>query len=63
VAWAIFAKTLPSVLWVPRIVADIYGARPADLGIVDGIRTIRGGEGHWNGGIALVLLYLGVDRL
>lgn len=39
---------------VPRITADIYGARPADLGIVDGIRTIRGGEGHWNQGIGLM---------
>jgi uncharacterized protein (DUF362 family) len=39
---------------VPRITADIFGARPSDLNIVDGIRTISGGEGHWNGGIALV---------
>ena len=39
---------------VSRIVADIYGARPADLCIIDGIRTIRGGEGWWNGGIALI---------
>lgn len=39
---------------VPRITADIFGARPADLNIVDGIRSISGGEGHWNGGIALV---------
>ena len=39
---------------VPRVVADIYGARPADLALVDGIRTIRGGEGHWNRGIGLV---------
>jgi uncharacterized protein (DUF362 family) len=39
---------------VPRITADIYGARPADLCIVDGIRTIRGGEGHWNRGIGLM---------
>ena len=39
---------------VPRIVADIYGARQADLAIVDGIRTIRGGEGHWNRGVALI---------
>lgn len=38
---------------VPRITADIYGARPADLAIVDGVRTISGGEGHWNQGIAL----------
>lgn len=39
---------------VPRIVADIFGARPSDLNIIDGIRTIRGGEGHWNGGVAIV---------
>jgi len=39
---------------VPRIVADIFGARPTDLNIVDGIRTISGGEGHWNRGVALV---------
>ena len=39
---------------VPRIVADIFGARPADLNIVDGIRTIRGGEGYWNRGVAVV---------
>jgi len=38
---------------VPRIVADIYGARPVDLTIVDGVRTIRGGEGHWNRDIGL----------
>lgn len=39
---------------VPRIVADLFGARPADLNIVDGIRTIRGGEGYWNRGVAIV---------
>ena len=39
---------------VPRITADIFGARPADLNIVEGIRSISGGEGHWNQGIALV---------
>jgi len=39
---------------VPRIVADIYGARPADLCLVDGIRTLRGGEGHWNRGVSIV---------
>ena len=39
---------------VPRITADIFGARPADVNIVEGIRSISGGEGHWNGGIALV---------
>lgn len=39
---------------VPRITADIYGARPADLCIVDGVRTIRGGEGHWNRGVSVI---------
>lgn len=38
---------------VPRITADIYGARPADLCIVDGVRSIRGGEGHWNAGVSV----------
>lgn len=39
---------------VPRITADIYGARPADLCVVDGVRTIRGGEGHWNRGVSVI---------
>ncbi|MGE5567746.1 MAG: DUF362 domain-containing protein [Rhodospirillales bacterium] len=36
---------------VPRIVVDLVGARPIDLAIVDGIDSIRGGEGAWNKGI------------
>ncbi len=43
-----------STVRVPHITADIFGARPADLNIVEGIRTIRGGEGHWNEGIGLM---------
>jgi uncharacterized protein (DUF362 family) len=43
-----------SVVRVPRIVADIWGARPAELNIVEGVRTISGGEGHWNRGVAVV---------
>ncbi len=39
---------------VPNIVADIFGARPSDLNIVEGVRSISGGEGHWNRGIGLV---------
>ena len=39
---------------VPYITADIFGARPADLNIVEGVRTIRGGEGHWNDHIGLM---------
>ena len=36
---------------VPRITADLYGARPADLCLVDGIETNRGGEGPWIKGV------------
>jgi uncharacterized protein (DUF362 family) len=32
---------------VPRIVVDQVGIRPVDLAIVDGIETVRGGEGPW----------------
>jgi uncharacterized protein (DUF362 family) len=36
---------------VPRITADLFGARPADLCLVDGIETNRGGEGPWIKGV------------
>lgn len=39
---------------VPRIVVDLVGARPIDLAIVDGIDSIRGGEGAWNPGVSLI---------
>lgn len=39
---------------VPRIVSDLVGARPIDLGIVDGIESIRGGEGAWNPGVQII---------
>jgi uncharacterized protein (DUF362 family) len=32
---------------VPRILVDQNGIRPVDLAIVDGIETVRGGEGPW----------------
>lgn len=32
---------------VPRIVVDQVGIRPIDLAIVDGVDTVRGGEGPW----------------
>jgi uncharacterized protein (DUF362 family) len=32
---------------IPRIVADISRARPADLVILDGITSMSGGEGPW----------------
>ncbi|MEE8450725.1 MAG: DUF362 domain-containing protein [Thermoguttaceae bacterium] len=39
---------------IPHITADIYGARPVDLTVIDGIRTMRGGEGYWNKGVSLI---------
>jgi len=36
---------------VPRITADLFGVRPADLCLVDGIETNRGGEGPWIKGV------------
>ena len=47
---------------VPRIVADLLGARPVDLAIIDGVETQKGGEGFWNEGIRPVqpkLLFAG----
>jgi uncharacterized protein (DUF362 family) len=34
---------------VPRVVVDIVQARPIDLSIIDGIVTMYGGEGAWQG--------------
>jgi hypothetical protein len=36
---------------VPRVVADVVCARPIDLAVIDGIDTVRGGEGYWNEGV------------
>jgi uncharacterized protein (DUF362 family) len=32
---------------IPRIVADISGARPVQIAIIDGITSMSGGEGPW----------------
>jgi uncharacterized protein (DUF362 family) len=32
---------------IPRTVADINGARPVDIAIIDGIMSMSGGEGPW----------------
>lgn len=32
---------------VPRVTADMAGARPIDIAIIDGISTVAGGEGPW----------------
>ncbi len=39
---------------IPRIVVDLCALRPVDLSVVDGIETIRGGEGEWNSGIEMM---------
>jgi uncharacterized protein (DUF362 family) len=39
---------------VPRIVVDEVGARPIHLSIVDGIESIKFGEGAWNRGVEWV---------
>jgi uncharacterized protein (DUF362 family) len=39
---------------MPRIVADVCAARPVDLAIIDGVFSIRGGEGPWVKGVAPV---------
>jgi uncharacterized protein (DUF362 family) len=36
---------------VPRVAVDQVGIRPIDLAIVDGVETVRGGEGPWLQGI------------
>ena len=39
---------------VPRITADLVRCRPVDLAIVDGVQSIRGGEGAWNPGVQII---------
>ncbi len=36
---------------VPRVAVDQAGIRPIDLAIVDGVETVRGGEGPWLKGL------------
>lgn len=36
---------------VPRVVADQIAIRPVDLAIIDGVETVRGGEGPWIPGL------------
>jgi uncharacterized protein (DUF362 family) len=39
---------------VPRIVSDLVAARPVDITLIDGIESVRGGEGPWIKGISVV---------
>ena len=41
------AQPLESYFRVPAVTADLVGARPIDLSIVEGIETCKGGEGPW----------------
>ncbi|HUT93139.1 MAG TPA: hypothetical protein VMY37_26985 [Thermoguttaceae bacterium] len=36
-----------SLYRVPRVTADVFGIRPVDLAVIDGIETVIGGEGYW----------------
>jgi uncharacterized protein (DUF362 family) len=36
---------------VPRILVDQNGIRPIDIAIIDGVETVRGGEGPWLPGL------------
>ena len=50
---------------MPRATADLFGARPVDLCLVDGIETNRGGEGPWIQGVEPIkpsLLFAGRKR-
>ena len=44
-------KTRESYHRVPMVTADLFGVRPVDLAIVEGIETCRGGEGPWCPGV------------
>jgi uncharacterized protein (DUF362 family) len=39
---------------VPWTIVDLNAARPVHLAVVDGITTLRGGEGWWNSGLGPV---------
>jgi uncharacterized protein (DUF362 family) len=39
---------------VPRVVTDLCLVRPVDFSLVDGVETIRGGEGEWNKGVEIM---------
>lgn len=34
---------------LPRVIVDLNRARPIHLAVIDGIKTVEGGEGPWNG--------------
>jgi uncharacterized protein (DUF362 family) len=36
---------------LPRVIVDLNRARPIHLALIDGIKTVEGGEGPWNGAL------------
>lgn len=51
---------------MPRIVAELNAALPVGLSFIDGVETVRGGEGPWVGKIEIVkpgLLILGANAV
>jgi uncharacterized protein (DUF362 family) len=51
---------------MPRIVAELNAALPVGLSFIDGIETMRGGEGPWVGKVDVVqpgLLILGTNAV
>ena len=49
---------------LPRVIVDLNRARPIDLALIDGIKTVDGGEGPWVGTLSPVepeLLFAGKD--
>jgi uncharacterized protein (DUF362 family) len=32
---------------VPHVITDLAGARPVDLAVIDGVESVKGGEGPW----------------
>ena len=62
--WPDVPRSVCSFHRVPRVTADLYGARPADLSIVEGIETCKGGEGPWIPGVRPIapgLLLVGLN--
>ena len=45
--WKNLGRGVCSYYRVPRVTADVYGLRPPDLSIVEGIESCQGGEGPW----------------
>jgi uncharacterized protein (DUF362 family) len=45
--WDQLPREMTSFYRVPRVTADLFGLRPVDLAIVEGVESSKGGEGPW----------------